>query len=136
MNKAISILIGLLLVLIAIIVGSFVVALYPYEPLRVDKFIVDKDVAKRGEKVCFQFEGEKYYDVYTEATVELVNGEAFHIMSYSLNMTKGTDFKQRCFMIPASICPSGYRIRWTGSFDINPLNHPKRVFYSDLIEVK
>jgi hypothetical protein len=137
MNRSINILIFMLFVVIALVVATLSMALWKYTPLRIDRIIVTPyNIVQRGEKLCFKFEGEKFYDITSHVTVELVNGEAFHIMSYDAEITKGNDFKQRCFVVPSVLCPNIYQIRWTGTFDMNLFNHPKKQFFSDPIEVK
>lgn len=110
-------------------------SMYPYEVLRIDSFNIDKEVVLQGERVCFQFEGEKYYDVSDTATVELVNGEAIRIMTYLANTPKGTVFKVHCFNIPYEVSPDQYQIRWTGKWKMNPIREVSETVNSKVITV-
>ena len=136
MNRSVTILVSMMVVLLALLFISFVAAVYPYKPLRVDKIILSSHDVAKGDRVCFLFKGEKFYDMSANITVELVNGEAYHIMSYTSETPAGTMFKPRCFIIPQNIEPGQYQIRWTGVFYMNPFNYPKQRHMSEWINVR
>lgn len=108
---------------------------YPYEVVRIDSFNIDREVVAQGERICFQFEGEKYYDVSDTAAIELINGEAFRIMTYLANAPKGTKFKVHCFNVPFYISPGQYQIRWIGRWKINPIREESKTIDSKFITV-
>jgi hypothetical protein len=135
-NVATKLSILLLAFFIGLIGTGLVMALYPYEPLRLDKFLTDRTEAAPGDKICFQFVGEKFYAVPVYASVELVNGEAIAIMSYTANAPAGEPFKKRCFVVPSCTESTYYKIRWTGTWPMNILNNVRRVYYSGWIKVE
>jgi hypothetical protein len=120
-----------------ILVSGYVayLALYPYDPLRIDKIVPDKTTVCRGGDLCFQFEGEKFYDIPTNVVIELINGEVYGVMAYSSNSPKGKVFKKRCFIVPYNIKPNTYQIRWTGVYEFNALNHVRKTAKSEFITV-
>ena len=94
---------------------------WPYNPIRIDEVKVDKDIVATGERICFQIAGEKFMPVQVKVIVELVNGESMHIVSYDSNVPVGDKFIPRCFIVPYSIIPRQYQIRWTGGYQVNML---------------
>jgi hypothetical protein len=122
LNKTVIVLLVLLTALVVIMFVGLTMALYPYQPIRVDKFCIDKTVVTHGEKVCFRFEGEKFMPVPVNVLIELANGENIEIMKYTSNNPVGTTFKQRCFLMPHHVIPNRYQIRWTGVYPVNALN--------------
>jgi hypothetical protein len=111
-------------------------AFYPYEPVRIDKFLIDKPKVSVGEKLCFQFAGEKFHAVPVEVSIELMDGENYFIMSYDSNNPVGCVFKKRCFIIPYHVEPGKYRLRWTGIYVMNMFNHIRKTVQSDMFEVE
>lgn len=93
-----------------------------YEPIRVDALMLDKYETIHGEKVCFAISGEKFYNIPSKVTIELVDGEAIHIMSYLSHHPPGTRFKPRCFLVPPHAMPkSNYVVRWSATYHVNPI---------------
>jgi hypothetical protein len=121
--------------LAALIISVSVMAWYPYNPLRVDEFYIDKSEVCQGEKVCFRVLGEKFYAKPVKVTVELVNGEGYFMVSYGANNPVGTSFPPRCFSIPYHVTPDLYRIRWTGVYEMNAFNYVTVVVYSKWLRV-
>jgi hypothetical protein len=111
--------------------------LYPYKPMRVDKFNVyhEGELIHHGDMVCFQFEGAKLMSIPASIVIELVNGEAIFIMAYTSNNPVGTTFKKRCFIMPYHINPARYQLRWSGTYSTNPLRDIRMVTYSEYIDV-
>jgi hypothetical protein len=107
----------------------------PYEPMRIDYFILDKQVVMQGERMTFTFKGEKFLPVHADVVLELVNGETFQLMSYYVNNNVGSVLKPRPFNIPYHVQPGKYRLRWTGSWRVNPIRVIKKSITSDWIEV-
>jgi hypothetical protein len=127
-DKAFWVIFSLLVISMGYMVS---IAAWPYKPVRVDSIIIDKEEAKRGDEVCFQFYGEKFYDIPTEITVELVNGERFEVAKYTSCTTPGVTFKPRCFIVPSNINIDSYRVQWTGVNYMNALNKVTTKGFSD-----
>jgi len=125
----------LFILLIMITTFGFVQIWWPYNPVRVDNFIIEKTILNQGESTYFQFQGEKFYNIPCHVSIELVNGENFAIMSYVSNNPKGTIFKKRSFIIPYHIPAGKYQLRWTGVYEMNPLNSVTKVAYSKFITI-
>ena len=104
--------------------------LWPYNPIRIDEFIVDKETATQGEKVCFYFKGEKLLNMPARVILELVDGEAIEIMRYEANNPVGCILKSRCFNVPYSIMPKAYTIKWTGTYDVNHIRKVRKIVES------
>jgi hypothetical protein len=109
---------------------------WPYNPIRIDKFILDKEVVSQGEQICFRFEGEKYLDLPANVTIELVNGESIQIATYIATNPPGTVLRSRCFNIPYHVMPKkDYQIKWTGNYHVNPIRHVIKTTQSEKFEV-
>ena len=108
----------------------------PYEPIRVDAVIVSPKVLHRGEKAMFQFQGEKYMPIPVHATIELVDGSRHHLMSYTSNNPVGCSFKPRDFVVPYSIIPGKWRLKWSGVYEVNMVRSITKTAYSEEIEIK
>lgn len=109
---------------------------YPYDPIQIDKFTVDKTVVQSGERMCFQFEGEKFYNVPASVVLELTNGESIALMSYDANNPAGKVLRKRCFTIPHHTFPGKYQIRWTAIYQMNSFRTVRKTVKSDWIEVR
>jgi hypothetical protein len=109
--------------------------LWPYDPIRIDKFNVDKTTAMQGERICFVFEGEKLLALPANVVVELVDGEAIQIMTYTANNDVGCIMKSRCFNVPYVITPKSYKIRWTAEYPVNHIRKVREVATSDFIKI-
>jgi hypothetical protein len=136
LSKVFVALVLLLATLTGILLVGTIMAVYPYKPLRVDSFRLDKTVATHGEKVCILVTGEKLMDVPVHILIELVDGESYEIMRYGSNTPPGDKFKPRSFIVPHHIKPGMYRVRWTGVYPVNALNHVRYTFLSEYIEIK
>jgi hypothetical protein len=110
-------------------------AVWPYTPVRVDSITPSKTKVCRGEELCFRFVGEKYYDMTTQINVELVNGEAYAVMTYASDNPKGLIEKERCFIVPYHVKPNNYHIRWTGNYHMNAFKTVRKSFLTDWVEV-
>jgi hypothetical protein len=108
---------------------------YPYEPLRIDAFIVDKTEAVRGEKVCFRLIGEKFYPIPVKVSIELIDGENIAIVNYVSNNPVGKGFHPRCFNVPYHVEPKEYKLRWTGVYEMNGFNHVRKTAMSEIIKI-
>jgi hypothetical protein len=126
---------SLALALIAVL-GIFIFqSYYPYEPIRIDKIEVSSTNVKRGQIMWFCFVGEKFYNVPVRAQVELTDGRTYALMSYTSTNPIGVTFKPRPFIVPYHVVPGRYRLKWTGSYDMNPVNTVVKVAYSDTITI-
>ena len=108
---------------------------WPYNPIRIDDLNLSKTEVAQGEELCFQFQGEKLLPVPVKVIIELVNGEAIHIMSYEANNPVGEKFKARCFDVPYNVKPNRYQLRWSGGYQVNPLRTILRTKLSEWITV-
>jgi hypothetical protein len=109
---------------------------WPYKPLQIDSFTVDKTVVTRGDSICYTIKGEKFYDMPVDVTIELIDGESVAIMSYTANMPKGKLCRTRCFLVPYHVKPGLYRVNWTGVYTMNALNHVRVRMQSEFVRVK
>lgn len=108
-----------------------------YEPIRVDALMLDKYEAQHGEKVCFSIHGEKYVNIPSKVSIELVDGEAIHLMSYMSHHPPGVKFRPRCFLVPPHAVPkSHYVVRWTATYQVNPIRDVVVTKDSAFISVK
>jgi hypothetical protein len=126
----------LLSLLISVLISILFMVWYPYNPLTVNTLKVNKSIVSRGECISFKVDGEKHYAIPVDVTVELVDGYAYFIMSYTSNNPPGKLFRERPFLIPYHIKPGKYRIRWTGVYNMNSLNVVRVKALSDEFEVK
>jgi hypothetical protein len=110
----------LVFVSLLVIVTGFMI-FYPFNPMEVREILVPQRTVAQGEKLCFQFVGEKHMAITANAVVELVNGEAIEVMKYSSNNPVGEVFRQRCFIVPYTVPVDKYSIRWTGTYHVNGL---------------
>jgi hypothetical protein len=110
-------------------------AFYPRDPIRIDSMPINKTQACRGERVCFQILGEKFYPVPVRVSVELVNGEGIAIVNYISNHPPGSKFPQRCFNVPYHVEPGKHRIRWTGVYEMNSFQHVVKKMMSEPITI-
>jgi hypothetical protein len=85
--------------------------------------------------MTFTFKGEKFLPVHADVVLELVNGETIQLMSYYVNNSVGDVLKPRPFSIPYHVQPGKYRLRWTGSWQVNPVRIIKKTVSSDWIDV-
>jgi hypothetical protein len=109
--------------LVVSLIVIIIMALWPYEPMRIDKFLVDKTEVCRGGVVTFQFVGEKMTDVSPDISVDFVDGEAIPLMTYAGANPKGTLLKARSFVVPFhSKVNQDYQIRWTAKYPMNIFN--------------
>lgn len=136
-NPKMSITVKLLIALLLTLVGSLcvflVLAVYPYDVLRIDKIIVDREEVVPGDKICFVLQGEKFYDVAGKVLVELVNGEAIEIMKYEANNPPGRlSSPYRCFIWP-KVLPGKWKIRWSAVYPMNAFNNRPEKILSDWI---
>ena len=109
---------------------------WPYETTQVDKFYVDKYVVCRGELVHFWFDGYKYTDVIPDVLVELVDGTTYSVMGYKGTRNMGQLGTKRAIIIPSHVIPGKYKIQWTATFPMNPVNNPVVKKTSDQIEIR
>ena len=136
-NKPITYILSVLLFLFVFVLIYLIgMALYPYEPVRIDKFLISKNKVVVGEKLCFQFTGQKFYSVPVTVSIELTNGENYFVMSYDSNNPVGSVFKKRSLIIPYHVEAGKYRLRWTGVYQMNPFNIVRRTVLSDAFEVE
>jgi hypothetical protein len=126
----------LLAILTLVVLYGGILAWFPYNPLRLDSFTLDKTEVCRGEKVCFKITGEKFYPVPVHVSVELINGESIAIVNYVSNHPVGEGFKPRCFNIPYHIEPKKYQLRWTGVYQMNAFNYVRRTALSEWITIR
>jgi hypothetical protein len=127
-------------IFMGIVIASFCTAIYwrlwPYDPIRIDKFCVDKTVVSRGEEICFVFKGEKLLPLPAHIVVDLVNGETIPIMTYQSNNKVGPILSPRCFIMPSHVkLRKDYRIKWTATYNPNPIRIIIEDGLSDPIEV-
>jgi hypothetical protein len=108
---------------------------YPHKVMRIDKIVVSNTTMHRGSVEWFQFEGEKFIPITAHINVEMSNGRSYHLMSYESDNPVGSKFVPRAFIVPNHILPGKYRIKWTGTYDVNPLNTKKYFAYSEEITV-
>jgi hypothetical protein len=109
---------------------------WPYTPMRIDKFILDKEVVAQGDRICFTFDGAKLLPLPANVVIELVNGEAILIATYFVNNPVGTVLKSRCFNIPYHVMPKkDYQIKWTATWQVNPLRNIIKTVQSGKFEV-
>jgi hypothetical protein len=126
-----SMLIGL-----ALVCGSLMLfAWYPYTPLRIDSFPLDKTEVLQGGEICFTVNGEKFYDIPVDVNIELINGESMSMVNYRANNPKGLLHKTRCFVIPYHVKPGYYQVRWSGVYQMNAFNYVRLVQLSDWVVV-
>jgi hypothetical protein len=108
---------------------------WPYNPIRVDGIKVCQSEVRRGEVIYFTFKGEKFMNITSHITIELVNGERMLIMSYDSNTPPGEAFKKRSFIVPYHIQPGRYQLVWTGVYNINPIRDIIKTTKSDFITI-
>jgi len=125
----------------AVIVSTFAffisilfLVVYPYDPITVDSFIVDKYEVIPGDKVTFHFKGKKNYNVSPTISIDLVDGEHFHVMDYPGTNPKGIIDNKRSFIVP-NIPAKKYRLRWSATYQINAFANPRRTVETDWITV-
>lgn len=121
-------------VVMAVMVTFGYKAFYPFEPIRMDSFYIDKQVLRHGEKFCIQMVGEKLLDVPVDVTISFANGESYQVVKYSSNVHVGSYFPKRCFLTP-HIMPGKYKVRWTGAYHVNNFQTVTRTILSDWVEV-
>jgi hypothetical protein len=126
----------LMLLLVFFLSGGLYQIYWPHEAVRIDKIVVSSSVMKRGSVQWFQFKGEKLMEITAHVTVELVDGKNYALMTYDSNNPVGTQFKPRAFIVPYHIVPGYYRIKWAGTYDINPLKTKKYFAYSEEIAIR
>jgi hypothetical protein len=130
---------------VALVVGVMgyilILATWPYNPLRLDSFTINKTEVIRGEEVCFKITGEKFYNVPVRVVLELVDGEdlklsrSISVITYGSNQPKGSGFPERCFNVPSQVRNQPYKLRWTGTYEMNGFNHPRYVAHSEWLAV-
>jgi hypothetical protein len=125
----------LLLIMAGTMLTFFAMAWWPYKPLRIDAVSVDKTQVCRGDEMCFQFTGEKFYEMPVNVLIELVDGERYQVMKYTSNMPKGTIFRKRCFIVPHFVKPGKYQIVWSGAYEMNAFNTVHMKARSEWIQV-
>ena len=122
-------------VLGVVLCGVLWIAIYPYNPSRIDKIEVDKTNIARGERLRYTVIGEKFMDLPAAITIELINGESYPMMSYTGNMPVGKLKRSRTFIIPTHIIPGRYRVSYTGVYPVNGIRHITRKQQSEWITV-
>jgi hypothetical protein len=125
----------LMLMAVLILIGGAYQIYWPHKAIRIDKIVVSDRVMHRGQVGWFQFQGEKFMPITAHAQVELTDGKSYALMSYDSDNPVGTKFIPRAFIVPYHVVPGKYRIKWTGSYDINPLNTKKYFAYSEEITI-
>jgi hypothetical protein len=126
---------GLLFFLALSFVVVFICALYPYDPLRIDSFTVDRTEACGGGKICYNLKGEKAYDLPAFITISLVNGESIPLVSYVAHNKKGKLDAGRCILLPAFLEHSRYKIQWMAVYFSPLLGTATEIVESEWINI-
>ena len=114
----------------------FISAYYPYDPLEIVSFTVDKQTVCQGGKICYNLKGEKFYSLPAFVTISLINGESIPIVSYVANNKKGHIDAGRCILLPSKLEHPRYRIQWMAVYLFPMYGTATETVESNWIEVK
>jgi hypothetical protein len=131
-----QILVILWIVLTTLFLSILFLIWYPYKPLEIDSFTVDRTYTCRGGELCYTITGTKNYNMPTDVTIELIDGVSVAIMSYTANMPAGKIVRKRCFNIPYHVQKGKYRVNWTGVYVMNSLNHVRVRAQSEIVDIR
>jgi hypothetical protein len=109
---------------------------YPYKPVTIESYTVNREAVCRGGEICHLLSGIKNLPLPVNVSVELLDGEAYDLTHYISNSPVGRMDRRRCFNIPYHVKPGKYRLHWTGSYEVNPFNTVKIRVHSQEFEVR